>query len=112
MFLTLSNLTLLVMLPHPPDVIHLTRHQVLVMAFSVDDLVEMASGACGPALPAYWRALALYNVSQELCSRAGTGVYSSKVSGNGVCSSMVSEFLMTSRQILNKSCLFFPRGPS
>jgi hypothetical protein len=43
--------------------------QVRVVVWDAEGLLAMASGACGPALPAYWRALALYNVSAEFTMR-------------------------------------------
>ena len=36
-----------------------------MVVWDAEALMVMASGACGPALPNYWRALALYNVCAE-----------------------------------------------
>ena len=40
--------------------------------------MEMASGAFGPALPSYWKALALYTVSAELSSQDGGEAHTAK----------------------------------
>ena len=53
--------------------------RVLMLTWEVADIMDQASGARGPALPNYWKALALYTISAELVASNGGAAYTAKV---------------------------------
>ena len=55
------------------------RTTVLMLTWEVADILDQASGARGPALPNYWKALALYTISTELVASRGGATYTAKV---------------------------------
>jgi hypothetical protein len=52
--------------------------KVRLITWDMEDVIHMASGARGPALPNYWRGMALYCVTAELVASNGGKAYSSK----------------------------------
>ena len=53
--------------------------RVKMLTWEVADILDQASGARGPALPNYWKALALHTISSELVMSRGCAAYTAKV---------------------------------
>jgi hypothetical protein len=58
---------------------NIAKSKVRLITWDMEDVIHMASGARGPALPNYWRGMALYCVTAELVASNGGKAYSSKV---------------------------------